>query len=185
MTPVRAGIGARSPNAHHFTPPLPTLQHQDAMFAPPLKLAAMPVLSRAGLRIDFTDEGAGPPVVLVHSSVSGNRQWRALGEDLADRHRVLAVNLYGYGETTPWPALEPQSLAAQAELDPGRLRRGSRCGAASSATPSAARSRSWPHCCSASRVDRPRAARAQSLPPPAAGRARPGLARDRRRCATT
>jgi pimeloyl-ACP methyl ester carboxylesterase len=76
----------------------------------------MPVLSKAGLRVDFTSEGAGPPVVLVHSSVSGNRQWRALGEDLADRHRVLAVNLYGYGETTPWPALEPQTLAAQAGL---------------------------------------------------------------------
>lgn len=76
----------------------------------------MPVLSKAGLRIDYADDGRGPAVVLIHSSVSGNRQWRALTEALCDRYRVLAVNLYGYGETTSWPAAEQQSLAAQAEL---------------------------------------------------------------------
>jgi pimeloyl-ACP methyl ester carboxylesterase len=76
----------------------------------------VPVLSKADLRIDYADAGAGPPVVLIHSSVSGNRQWRALTEALRDRYRVLALNLYGYGETTPWPGTEPQSLAAQAEL---------------------------------------------------------------------
>ncbi|HET6174110.1 MAG TPA: alpha/beta hydrolase [Gaiellales bacterium] len=76
----------------------------------------MPVLSKAGVRIDYADEGIGPPVVLIHSSVSANRQWRALTEALRDRYRVLAPNLYGYGETTPWPGVEPQSLAAQAEL---------------------------------------------------------------------
>jgi pimeloyl-ACP methyl ester carboxylesterase len=76
----------------------------------------MPVLSKGGLRIEHTDEGQGSPVVLVHSSVSGNRQWRLLTEALTDRYRVLAVNLYGYGETSPWPGEVPQSLSAQAEL---------------------------------------------------------------------
>jgi pimeloyl-ACP methyl ester carboxylesterase len=68
------------------------------------------------VRIEYADDGAGRPVVLVHSSVSGNRQWRALTEELRDRYRVLAVNLYGYGETAPWPGDEPQTLADQAEL---------------------------------------------------------------------
>jgi pimeloyl-ACP methyl ester carboxylesterase len=76
----------------------------------------MPVLSRAGLQIDYADEGQGRPVVLIHSSVSGNRQWRSLTEELRDRYRLLAVNLFGYGQTSPWPAVEPQSLADQAEL---------------------------------------------------------------------
>jgi pimeloyl-ACP methyl ester carboxylesterase len=76
----------------------------------------MPVLSKGSLKIDHTDDGAGQPVVLIHSSVSANRQWRALGEALKDRYRVLAVNLYGYGETTPWPGTSPQSLYAQAQL---------------------------------------------------------------------
>jgi pimeloyl-ACP methyl ester carboxylesterase len=76
----------------------------------------MPVLAKGGLRIEHTDEGAGAPVVLIHSSVSGNRQWRLLTEALTDRYRVLAVNLYGYGETTPWPGEVPQTLDAQARL---------------------------------------------------------------------
>jgi pimeloyl-ACP methyl ester carboxylesterase len=76
----------------------------------------MPVLSASNFRIDYTDEGHGKPVVAIHSSVSANRQWRALTESLKDRYRVLAVNLFGYGETTPWPGTSPQSLYAQAQL---------------------------------------------------------------------
>ena len=64
------------------------------MFAPPGSPRKLP-----GLKIDYTDEGHGRPVVLIHSSVSGNRQWRSLTEALTDRYRVLAPNLYGYGET--------------------------------------------------------------------------------------
>jgi pimeloyl-ACP methyl ester carboxylesterase len=76
----------------------------------------MPLLTRGTLAIDHTDEGAGPPVVLIHSSVSGNRQWRALSDALKDRYRVLAINLFGYGQTTPWPTHAAQSLYAQAQL---------------------------------------------------------------------
>ncbi|MFI4939448.1 MAG: alpha/beta fold hydrolase [Burkholderiales bacterium] len=72
----------------------------------------MPVLSKGNLKIDHTDDGQGQPVILIHSSVSTNRQWRAL----KDRYRVLAINLFGYGETTPWPGTSPQSLYAQAQL---------------------------------------------------------------------
>ncbi len=76
----------------------------------------MPVLTKGSLRVDYTDDGRGEPVVLIHSSVSANRQWRALAEALKDRYRVLAVNLFGYGETTPWPGSSSQSLYAQAQL---------------------------------------------------------------------
>jgi pimeloyl-ACP methyl ester carboxylesterase len=76
----------------------------------------MAVLTKGTLDIDYTDEGHGDPVVLLPSSVSGNRQWRALTELLQDRYRVLAINLFGYGKTTPWPGSAPQSLYAQAQL---------------------------------------------------------------------
>jgi pimeloyl-ACP methyl ester carboxylesterase len=76
----------------------------------------MPVLSRGSLTIDYADEGQGPPVVLIHCSASTNRQWRPLTEALKDRYRVLAVNLFGYGQTTPWPGTSPQPLSAQAGL---------------------------------------------------------------------
>jgi len=75
----------------------------------------MPVISSRTLEIDYSDEGHGPPVILIHSSVSGNRQWRSLTDSLTDRYRVLAPNLYGYGGTTPWPDVAPQSLFAQAD----------------------------------------------------------------------
>lgn len=79
----------------------------------------MPVIEHDGWRIDFTDDGAGPPVILIHSSVSGNRQWRRLIADLKDDYRVLAINLFGYGETPPWPGDRPQTLEDQVGLVSG------------------------------------------------------------------
>jgi pimeloyl-ACP methyl ester carboxylesterase len=67
-------------------------------------------------KVDFLEAGSGPVVILVHSSVSGARQWRRLMDDLKDRFRVRAVNLFGYGKTPPWPAETTQSLDDQARL---------------------------------------------------------------------
>lgn len=69
------------------------------------------------IKVDFLEAGsAGPVVVLVHSSVSGARMWRRLMEDLSDRFRVRAVNLFGYGKTPPWQSEAKQSLDDQADL---------------------------------------------------------------------
>jgi pimeloyl-ACP methyl ester carboxylesterase len=67
--------------------------------------------------VDFIEAGSvGPVVMLVHSSVSGARQWRRLMDDLKNRFRVRAVNLFGYGKTPPWSAATTQSLDDQARL---------------------------------------------------------------------
>ena len=66
--------------------------------------------------IDVLEAGRGPLVVLMHSSVSGARQWRRLSEDLAIKWHVMAVNLFGYGRTPAWTATRPQTLADQAAL---------------------------------------------------------------------
>ncbi len=76
----------------------------------------MAMLNEGHLHIDFTDQGQGKPVILIHSSVSGNRQWQSLLQALQDRYRVLAVNLFGYGNTTAWPADSLQTLTDQAGL---------------------------------------------------------------------
>lgn len=76
----------------------------------------MPVIHRNGLTVDLIDEGSGPPVVLAHSSVSGNRQWKRLVEQLKPRYRVLAPNLLGYGGTTPWTVDGTQTLRDAAEV---------------------------------------------------------------------
>ena len=52
------------------------------------------------IKVDYLEAGSSDPVVmLVHSSVSGARQWRRLMGDLKDQFRFRAVNLFGYGKT--------------------------------------------------------------------------------------
>lgn len=70
----------------------------------------MPLVEVGSLRIDLVEAGTGPPVVLAHSSVSGNRQWRKLIERLSPHHRVLAPNLLGYGQTSAWTGPHAQTL---------------------------------------------------------------------------
>ncbi|MEM7222281.1 MAG: alpha/beta hydrolase [Pseudomonadota bacterium] len=70
----------------------------------------------AGEGPDILEAGQGPLVVLVHSSVSGARQWHRLIDRLAPRFHVKAVNLYGYGGTPPWTGGRPERLEDQADL---------------------------------------------------------------------
>lgn len=76
----------------------------------------MPVIKVGAFNLETTDIGSGPPVILIHSSASGLRQWRALIDSLKDRYRVIAVNLFGYANTSPWPGTRPLTSADQAEL---------------------------------------------------------------------
>lgn len=76
----------------------------------------MPTLLRGALRIDYAEAGEGAPVLLLHSSVSGNRQWRKLISLLSGRYRVIAPNLMGYGGTTPWHGQRAQALADAAQV---------------------------------------------------------------------
>lgn len=75
----------------------------------------MPIFQHGDLQVDCEVAGDGPPVILVHSSASGNRQWRKLSALLAGRCRVLAPNLRGYGGSTPWTAARRQTLADAAQ----------------------------------------------------------------------
>ncbi len=53
-----------------------------------------------GIRIHYTDEGEGTPVVLLHGfAVNADLNWRIPGvtEKLADRFRVIAMDLRGHG----------------------------------------------------------------------------------------
>lgn len=76
----------------------------------------MPILCKGELSVDYLDDGVGPAVVLVHSSVSGNKQWRRLVEALSPSYRCFAPNLLGYGLTSPWQAGRRQTLANAAEV---------------------------------------------------------------------
>lgn len=77
--------------------------------------------------IDTLEAGRGPVVVLVHSSVSGARQWRKLIDALSPSFHVIAPNLFGYGGTPAWPSGHPQTLADQAALVEAVIPRDARC----------------------------------------------------------
>lgn len=57
-----------------------------------------------------------PTVVLLHSSASSGRQWRALVEQLRPRFDVHAVDLHGHGFQAPWQGGRPLTLADEAAL---------------------------------------------------------------------
>ena len=76
----------------------------------------MPVIRTSSWTIDYVEAGSGPCVILLHSSAAGNRQWRRTIERFQDQYHVIAVNFFGYGQTSPWPSDREQSLADQGEL---------------------------------------------------------------------
>jgi pimeloyl-ACP methyl ester carboxylesterase len=55
-------------------------------------------------RIHIEDEGAGEPVILLHSSGMSGRQWRRLQARLVrDGFRTLVPDLLGSGRSSAWP----------------------------------------------------------------------------------
>jgi pimeloyl-ACP methyl ester carboxylesterase len=64
----------------------------------------------------FRETGAGPGVVCLHSNASNSNQWRALGETLSPRFRVIAADSYGAGKSPPWPTDRAVRLRDEAAL---------------------------------------------------------------------
>ena len=68
------------------------------------------------MKLDFIEEGQGSAVLLIHSTVAGNKQWRKLIECLSPHYRILAPNLFGYGSTIKWHKKRAQTLSDQVDL---------------------------------------------------------------------
>lgn len=58
----------------------------------------------AGQRLAVEDRGSGPPVLLVHGFPLDHAMWDAQIECLAERYRVIAPDLRGFGRSDPLPA---------------------------------------------------------------------------------
>lgn len=52
-----------------------------------------------GIKLAYVDRGQGPPIVLVHGFPLDHTMWNDQIEALASRHRVLAVDLRGFGRS--------------------------------------------------------------------------------------
>jgi pimeloyl-[acyl-carrier protein] methyl ester esterase len=53
----------------------------------------------AGAVLHYTDSGSGPPVIFLHGWLMSGRVWQ-YQQALADRYRVIALDLRGHGEST-------------------------------------------------------------------------------------
>jgi len=73
-----------------------------------------------GYRYCVAERGQGPPLVLVHGLGGSIYDWRHLLEPLSERHRVIAIDLLGSGESD-LPEDEDYSIAAQARRLRGLL----------------------------------------------------------------
>lgn len=51
----------------------------------------------AGAKVHYIDEGSGPAVILIHGFAGSTFSWRLVIPDLARTHRVIAVDLPGFG----------------------------------------------------------------------------------------
>jgi 3-oxoadipate enol-lactonase len=53
-----------------------------------------------GVDIAYDAAGSGPALVLVHAGIADRRMWEDVTPMLAERHRVVACDLRGFGETS-------------------------------------------------------------------------------------
>ena len=54
-----------------------------------------------GCRVHYLDEGAGPPLLLLHGNPTWSFLYRDIVAGLRDRHRCIAVDYPGFGLSTP------------------------------------------------------------------------------------
>jgi pimeloyl-ACP methyl ester carboxylesterase len=69
----------------------------------------------APVRLYYEEEGKGPPVLLIHGFGASTYTWRHIVPELARDHRVIAVDLKGFGQSDK-PFDGRYSVRDQAEL---------------------------------------------------------------------
>lgn len=94
----------------------------------------MPTLDFEGTQIAFTDSGYKEPkgeslgspsadaqrrderetIVLLHCTASSSAQWHHFTQSYDHAFRVVAIDLYGHGRTSPWPGTRPVTLNDEA-----------------------------------------------------------------------
>jgi pimeloyl-ACP methyl ester carboxylesterase len=65
-----------------------------------------------GAQIAYSESGDGPPLVLVHGITENGRAWDPIRPALAERWRVVAVDLRGHGESDRRAPYDPITFAS-------------------------------------------------------------------------
>lgn len=74
----------------------------------------MPTIDHDGRTIDYIEAGDGPTVILLPPGASPASAWRGVIERLEDRFRLIAINVAGYGGTSPWTGDRPIAVTDEA-----------------------------------------------------------------------
>jgi len=61
----------------------------------------VPSFSESGVSVNYDDSGQGEPVILLHRAGTTRRQWSDLAGKLLSKHRGLAPDMIGFGESDP------------------------------------------------------------------------------------
>jgi pimeloyl-ACP methyl ester carboxylesterase len=69
----------------------------------------------APIKLFYTDQGEGPPLLLIHGFGTNTFTWRHVAPDLTRDHRVITVDLKGFGKSDK-PLDERYAAADQADL---------------------------------------------------------------------
>jgi pimeloyl-ACP methyl ester carboxylesterase len=69
----------------------------------------------APVKLYYEEQGKGPPLLLIHGFGASTFTWRFVAPELAKTHRVIAVDLKGFGQSDK-PFDERYSVVDQAEL---------------------------------------------------------------------
>src|SRR5512144_1896849 len=67
-------------------------------------------------RIAYRVIGSGPDVLLIHGWVSSGRMWEPLMPQLAESHRVWAVDLIGFGDSRTSAPPRPLTVDDQVNM---------------------------------------------------------------------
>jgi 3-oxoadipate enol-lactonase len=65
------------------------------------------------IQIAYTDTGIGPPILMVHGYPFNRTLWDEQVEALSSRHRVIAPDLRGFGESDAAPGTATMNLMAR------------------------------------------------------------------------
>jgi pimeloyl-ACP methyl ester carboxylesterase len=83
-------------------------------------VATTKTLTFRGLTVAYSEAGWGAPVLAIHGSAGTGRLWAPLADALAERRRVVAPDLFGYGGSAAWT--EARGRASDLELVVGLAR---------------------------------------------------------------
>lgn len=97
---------------YQFTTPAPLPAHERA---------ALPPATAKEMKIGSKVEGQGPAIVLLHSSMGSKSPWRTLVKSMRGTHRLIAIDLYGYGVSPMPESRDRHSLSDEVRLVQSKL----------------------------------------------------------------